>query len=107
MEDDWPRALLLQRRVDVPDQLLALFLVALARLPAEQLFELAIAVPGKVAVRIARITLVELLIVVVDDGTTGVFEGIVRPVAQPLHDLAGFLAVFLHIGVIAWQRSEP
>lgn len=65
VEDDRPRALLLQPLVDVPDQPLAAFLVGFGRWSPELFFELAIAVAGEVAVGIAGIALVKLLVGIV------------------------------------------
>jgi hypothetical protein len=62
MEDDRARSLLLQCLVDVPNQLLALWLVGLARLPVELILELAIAISSEVAVRLACEAFIKLLI---------------------------------------------
>ena len=66
VEDDRPGALFLQPAVDIPDQLPSLFPVGLGGLTPERRFELAIAIAGEVAVRIAGIAFVELLVGVVD-----------------------------------------
>src|SRR5258708_36042190 len=49
--DDWPRAVLLQFLVDLPDKALALVLVVLSPLRREQLFEVPVATAGVVAFR--------------------------------------------------------
>src|SRR5215469_14758809 len=64
--DDGPGALLLQSLVDLPNELPALFLVRLSRLSVEQLLDLAIAVAGVIARRIAGVILVELLVGIID-----------------------------------------
>src|SRR5204863_5488244 len=64
--DDWPRAVLLQFLVDVPDKALALVLVGLCRLRREQLFEFRVAIAGVVAFRAAAVILKELLVRVID-----------------------------------------
>src|ERR1700720_348340 len=51
MKNDRPRPLLLQCRIDIPDQLSAPLRVGLARLSVEQILEPAIAISGEVAVR--------------------------------------------------------
>src|SRR5260370_37720336 len=74
VQDDRPCPILLQLPVDLPHQLLAFFLIGLARLPVERLVELRIAISGIVTVRAARIVFVELLVGVVDPAA-----GVVEP----------------------------
>src|SRR5215469_4892593 len=67
VKDDRSRAFLLQAGINIPHQRLALFLVGLSRLLMELLFQLAVAVAGEVAVRIASVALVKLLVGIIDD----------------------------------------
>src|SRR4051794_40321363 len=66
VEDDRPRDVLLTFLVDIPHQLLARGDVGLLGLLIEQLFDLLVAVVGRVPVRIAGIVLVERLVGIVD-----------------------------------------
>ena len=66
MHDDRPGAVFLQLAVDFPDDLLALLLIGLGRLPVDQRVDLPIAVAGVVALRAADVVLVELLVRIVD-----------------------------------------
>src|SRR5215472_10189582 len=58
MKNDRPRSLLLQCRIDIPDELPAPLRVGLARLSMEQILEPAIAISRKVAVGFTSVTLV-------------------------------------------------
>src|SRR5439155_16864611 len=76
--DDWPSRILLKLSVDLPHQLLALFLVHHRRLLVELLVELGIAIAAVVPGRAAGVVLVELLVRVVDAAASAVLcHGIV------------------------------
>src|SRR6516225_2181697 len=64
--DDRPDRVLLQFPVDLPDQLLALLLVGLDRLPVEPPLHLAIAVSEIITFGTAGVVLVEQLVRIVD-----------------------------------------
>src|SRR5438874_9644093 len=66
VEDDRPRGVAREPPLDLPHQLPPLFGIGLARLPVDQRVDLLVAITGVVAVRTARVVLVEHLVGVVD-----------------------------------------
>ena len=87
MVEDGPHHIPLQFAVDLPHQMLALFLVGLHRLLVDQLVELAVAVFRVVAVRVANVVLVEILVWVVEpaaDETLGESEVATDQSRQPI-----------------------
>jgi hypothetical protein len=64
--DDRSCPVLLQSLVNLPNELLALFLVGFSRLLVEDLLDLTIAIAGVIPLRPAGVVLVELLVGIVD-----------------------------------------
>src|SRR5205823_8013433 len=68
VEDDRSRGVARQAPLDLPYQLPPLLGIGLARLPVDQRVDLLVAIAGVVAVRAARVVLIEHLVGVVDRG---------------------------------------